>query len=83
MSLNILEILSDLVATIGPPRADNDNSIVGESPIEQGLSRFWQRIGIVLLLAVAAGAIYVWVISPRRLDSPPHPTPSTQSTLIP
>ena len=79
--MNILEIVLDILTAWGPPRADNDNSIVGQSPIEQGVSRFWQRIGFILLLAAAAAALYVWVISPRLSHSASQPTSSTQPAL--
>ena len=65
--MNPLEILIDILTTIGPPRPDTDRSIVGDSPIERRLSRFWRLLGFVLLLAIIAAALYVWVVNPRAL----------------
>lgn len=60
--MNPLEILLDFLTIAGPPRADRDRSIVGESPLERSASRFWRRLGLTLLLAAGVAAFYVWVI---------------------
>lgn len=56
--MNIFEVLADLTGLFGPPRPDNDNSIVGKSPIEEGISRFWRRVGTVLFVGLLVFALY-------------------------
>jgi hypothetical protein len=62
--MNILEIILDILIA-WTQRSDNDNSIVGKSPLEKDISRFWDRVWLILLIAGAAAALYVWLISPR------------------
>ena len=62
--MNILQIVVDVLTSFGPIREDNDRSIVGESPLEESVSRFWHRLGLVLLLAAGTAILYVWVLRP-------------------
>ena len=63
--MNILEILVEVLTSFGPIKEDSDRSIVGESPLEKSVSRFWHRLGLVLLLAAVAAILYVWVLRPH------------------
>ena len=63
--MNILQIVVDVLTSFGPIREDSDRSIVGESPLEESVSRFWHRFGFVLLLAAVAAILYVWVLRPH------------------
>jgi hypothetical protein len=67
--MNIFEILGEFLAYFGPSSADNDRSIVGESPMEREISRFWRRVGLMLLLGMSIAALYVWLIRPRLAPS--------------
>lgn len=60
-AMNILEILVDALTFVGPPRADQDRSIVGKSPMEEDVSSLWRRLAFVLVLAAASAAFFVWI----------------------
>lgn len=94
--MNIFELIFEVVSgltdfgvglldSFGSKRSDNDRSIVGESPMEQDLARFWRRVGLLLLLAGLIAALCIWVISPliaraRERDRPLRPLSSGSET---
>ena len=81
--MSLLEIILDILngwLTRGW-LTHEDQSIVGKSPMEQNISRFWQRIWFVLLLCVAIVALYVWLIAPPLSHSASHTTSPTKPLL--
>lgn len=84
--MNLIEIVADVLGLIGSPQADHDRSIVGESPMERGIRRFWKTVVIVLVVAVVAIALYARHGNERSRTSPAPAAAmggSTSNSLIP
>ena len=58
--MNLFDPVVEALTFQGPPRADQDHSIVGKSPMEERTSRFWRRLAFTLSLAAGTAALIVW-----------------------
>jgi len=52
-----IDLIASLFGSVFYPRRENE-SIVGESPMERNLSRFWMAVKIVLVLAALGMLVY-------------------------
>ena len=68
----------DIFDLTPPPRyPDNDNSVVGKSPIEEGISRLGRWVGILALVAL----VIVWLYLQTKVHAPPRATPTPSPTV--
>lgn len=59
--MNLLEFLLDLAWSLfHPPRPDHDRSIVGQSPVDRKVARFWKIAGTIALALLLLWVGWAW-----------------------